>query len=79
MKRVNFTTLALLVYLLVIGFISWPGKNPQVTFQEYWVIMGITLGLIVLLRFVQIRRLKLRDKRREEERKAKEAEDNRNQ
>lgn len=72
MKRINFTTLALLVYLLVIGFLSWPGKNPQVTFQEYWVIMGITVALIVLLRFVQIKRLRLRDKRREAEQRERE-------
>lgn len=67
MKRVNFTTIALLVYLLVIGFISWPAKNPQITFREYWTIMGITLALILLLRVFQIKRLKLREKRREEE------------
>ncbi|WP_106832161.1 hypothetical protein [Parabacteroides pacaensis] len=70
MKRINFTTVALLVYLLVIGFISWPGKNPQITFHEYWVIILITLGLIVLLRFVQIKRYKLREKRRKEEENA---------
>lgn len=70
MKRINFTTLALLVYLLVIGFISWPGKNPQITFNEYWIIILITLGLIVLLRFVQIKRYKLREKRRKEEKNA---------
>lgn len=69
MKRINFTTLALLVYLIVIGFISWPARNPQVTFSDYWTIMGITLGLIILLRFVQIKRFKLREKRRKNEEK----------
>lgn len=71
MKRVNFTTGLLLLYLIVIGFISWPGRKQQVTYEEYFTIMGITLALILLLRFVQIRRLKLREKRRKEEQEKK--------
>lgn len=28
MKKINITTIALLVYLIVMSIIGWPGNNP---------------------------------------------------
>lgn len=67
MKRVNFTTGILLLYLAVIGFISWPGRRQDISYGEFFSVMGVTIALILLLRVVQVRRLKLREKRRKEE------------
>lgn len=62
MKKINITTLVLLIYLLVMSFIGWPGKNPQNTYTEYFLMIGATLCVIFLLRFLQIKRYKMRNK-----------------
>lgn len=66
MKKVNITTALLLVYLLVIGVLFWPGNNPNVEYLQYWGVLGGTLFIIIVLRIIQIKRLKLRDKWRRE-------------
>ncbi|MDD4514789.1 hypothetical protein [Massilibacteroides sp.] len=66
MKKVNITTALLLVYLLVIGVLFWPGNNPNVESLQYWGVLGGTLFIIIVLRIIQIKRLKLRDKWRRE-------------
>ncbi len=66
MKRINITTGILLIYLLVMGVIGWPGNDPQRNYLEYFSIIGLSLGAIIFLRYIQIKRMKLRNKRKEE-------------
>lgn len=67
MKKINITTIVLLIYLIVISVISWPGNKPGANYTEYFSIMGITLVIIILLRFVQIKRMKTRQKWNDDE------------
>ncbi len=63
MKKVNIISIALLAYLIVMSVIGWPGGNSaNLTYTEYFCMIGATLVIIVLLRFVQIKRLKTREK-----------------
>lgn len=34
MKKINITTIALLVYLIVMSIIGWPGNNPGNNYTE---------------------------------------------
>ena len=54
MKKINITTIALLVYLIVMSIIGWPGNNPGNNYTEYFLMIGATL--------VIIKRLRMRDK-----------------
>ena len=60
MKKINITTIALLVYLIVMSIIGWPGNNPGNSYTEYFLMIGATL--IILLRYLQVKRLRMRDK-----------------
>lgn len=62
MKKINITTLVLLAYLAIMAVIAWPGRNPSNGYTEYFLMIGATLVIIFLLRFLQIKRLKSRDK-----------------
>jgi len=66
MKKINITSLVLLIYLIVMSVIGWPGKKPNPDWTQYFLIIALTLGVIFLLRFVQIKRLKSREKFRNE-------------
>jgi hypothetical protein len=44
--------------------IGWPGKEQEPGWGQYFLAVGITLGVILLLRFVQVYRLKLREKQK---------------
>ena len=66
MKKINITSIALLFYLIVMGVIGWPGKKPEPDWTQYCLMIGLTLAAILLLRFVQIKRLKFREKVRNE-------------
>lgn len=61
MKKINITSAVLLIYLIVMSVIGWPGRNPNNTYMEYFCMIGITLVVICLLRYLQIRRMKMRD------------------
>ena len=52
MKKINITTIALLVYLIVMSIIGWPGNNPGNSYTEYFLMIGATL----------VKRLRMRDK-----------------
>jgi cytochrome c biogenesis protein CcdA len=67
MKKINMISGLLLVYLVVMSVIGWPGKQQDPDYVQYFIIMGLTLAIIILLRFVQIRRLKFREKQNKEE------------
>lgn len=66
MKKINITSAVLLIYLIVMSVIGWPGNKPNANYVEYFCVMGITVLIIVLLRFVQIKRFKIREKMRNE-------------
>ena len=36
MKKINITTIALLVYLIVMSIIGWPGNNSGNNYTEYF-------------------------------------------
>lgn len=70
MKKINITSIALLVYLIVMSVIGWPGGNgAQLTYTEYFCMIGATLLVIGLLRFAQIKRLKARNQWKEDNKK----------
>lgn len=63
MKKINITSLALLAYLIIMAVIGWPGgKKAVLNYTEYFCMIGATLLVILLLRYLQIRRMKIRDK-----------------
>ncbi|MDR1557756.1 MAG: hypothetical protein LBS88_12135 [Tannerellaceae bacterium] len=62
MKKINIISGLLLIYLGVMAVIGWPGKKAEPDYLQYFVILGISLTVIFLLRFLQIRRMKLRKK-----------------
>lgn len=66
MKRINFTTALLFLYLIVVGLITWPARNPHIAWSDYCVMLGATAFVIVLLRFVQVQRLRGKGKNKEE-------------
>lgn len=66
MKKINLTTFFLMVYLIAISIVAWPGKKPAGNYTEYGCILGATFVIIVVLRLIQIKRLKMREKRRKE-------------
>lgn len=69
MKRINITTGVLLVYLIVMSVWGWPGKQPDPDWIQYLSVMGVSLFVIFLLRYLQIKRMKMRDKWKEENEK----------
>ncbi|MDD2953300.1 MAG: hypothetical protein PHC95_09080 [Parabacteroides sp.] len=71
MKKINITTIALLVYLIVMSIIGWPGNNPENNYTEYFLIIGATLVVIILLRYLQVKRMRMRGKWDKEDKPAK--------
>lgn len=66
MKKINIMTLALLAYLLIMSYIGWPGRNNSLNYTEYFIVIGVTVAVILLLRFLRIRLLKMRNKQKED-------------
>lgn len=66
MKKINFTSVVLLIYLLVMAVIGWPGKKLEPDYTEYFCVIGATALIICVLRFVQIKRFKIREQARNE-------------
>jgi len=62
MKKVNITTAVLLIYLIVMSIIGWPGKQADPDYVQYFGVIAATVLVIGLLRFLQIKRLKIREK-----------------
>jgi hypothetical protein len=44
------------------SIIGWPGNNPGNNYTEYFLMIGATLVIIILLRYLQVKRLRMRDK-----------------
>ena len=66
MKKINFTSLILIAYLVVMSVMGWPGNKSNPDYKSYFLIMGISVVAILLLRYVQIRRKKFRDQQKKE-------------
>ncbi|MCD7978172.1 MAG: hypothetical protein LUG51_13830 [Tannerellaceae bacterium] len=62
MKKINISTAVLFIYLIVMGVIGWPGNKPDSDYTQYGLIMGASVIVIFILRWVQIKRLKAREK-----------------
>ncbi|MCC8133819.1 MAG: hypothetical protein LIP04_09810 [Tannerellaceae bacterium] len=62
MKRINISTAVLLIYLIVMAIFGWPGNKPDSDYIQYGVIIGASVIVIIVLRIVQIKRLKAREK-----------------
>ena len=57
-----------MIYLIVILIIGWPGKQADPNYVQYFGVIAATVLVIGLLRFLQIKRLKIRDKMKDEKR-----------
>jgi len=66
MKKINILTIVLLAYLLVMSYIGWPARNGKDNYTEYFAVIGISVAVIFLLRYLRIRILKAKNKRKEE-------------
>ena len=66
MKKINITTALLCAYIIVMGVLYWPGRNPLVEYTNYYIALGGAAFITVVLRIIQIKRLKLRDRWRKE-------------
>ena len=66
MKRINILTLVLLGYLLIMSFIGWPGRNDNLNYKEYFLVIGVSIIIIFLLRFLRIKIFKSRNKKNNE-------------
>lgn len=64
MKRSRILPLVLLVYLVGISIYSWPGRNPEISYLQYGLTIGITLVCIIALTFFLKKRDKFRDENR---------------
>ncbi|MCD7913819.1 MAG: hypothetical protein LUG96_00215 [Tannerellaceae bacterium] len=62
MKRINISTAVLLIYLIVMAIFGWPGNKLDPDYIQYGVIIGASVIVIIVLRIVQIKRLKAREK-----------------
>ena len=62
MKRINLLTIALLAYLLIMSYIGWPGRNNSLNYTEYYIVIGVSVVIIFLLRYLRIRIYKSRKK-----------------
>ena len=65
MKKVNILTITLLGYLLVMSYIGWPGRNNNLSYTEYFTVIGGSVVAIFVLRYLRIRILKAREKQKE--------------
>lgn len=71
MKKINITTAVLLIYLFIMGIIGWPGRQPDPDYVQYFGVIVATILFIILLRIIQIKRLKIRNEMKKGERMSK--------
>ena len=64
MKKVNILTIALLAYLFIMSIIGWPGRNEHMDYTEYFIVIGVSVVVIFLLRYFRIRIFKMRNKQK---------------
>lgn len=61
MKKVNITTIILFIYLAVMAVIGWKNIKPEDGYTGYFGVLIASIVVILLLRFVQIKRFKNRE------------------
>ena len=66
MKKINIITIALLAYLLVMSVIGWPGRNESLSYTKYFIVIGVSVAAIFLLRFMRIKIYNMRNKQKDE-------------
>ena len=65
MKKINILTFVLLAYLLIMSYIGWPGRNVNMSYTEYFSVIGGCVVVIFVLRYLRIRLFKMRNKNKE--------------
>ncbi|MDR0700552.1 MAG: hypothetical protein LBG28_15245 [Tannerella sp.] len=68
MKKINILTISLLGYLCIMSYIGWPGRNNNSNYAEYFAVLGVSAGVIFLLRYLRIRLLKMKEKQKGDKR-----------
>ena len=63
MKKINILTIVLLAYLLIMSIIGWPGRDERRSYTEYFIVIGVSVVVIFVLRYLRIRIYKMRNKR----------------
>lgn len=61
-KRHILLPAILLIYVAVIAFFSLPNYRKSSNWTEFWLIIGATVGIIVVIAFIYKKRQTLRDK-----------------
>ncbi|MDR1723505.1 MAG: hypothetical protein LBR84_06165 [Tannerella sp.] len=67
MKKHDILTIALLVYLLVMSYIGWPGRNNSMNYTEYFIVIAISIVMIFLLRYLRLKVDRMRKKKEKDE------------
>ena len=62
LKKSNIMAIGLLIYVAIIAFVSYPRYKEKGDFSEYFLIIGVTLAVIIILWFLQRFREKSREK-----------------
>ena len=62
MKRINILTIVLLGYLFIMSVLGWPGRNSHLSYTEYFIVIGVSVVVIFILRYLRIRVFKMRNK-----------------
>lgn len=47
MKKHIVIPLALLIYLIGIAYLTFPGRNPDLGYTQYYISLGVTLVVII--------------------------------
>jgi len=63
MKKINILTIVLLAYLLIMSIVGWPGRNGRLDYPQYFIAIGVSVVIILLLRYLRIRIFKMRNKK----------------
>lgn len=64
MKRHKLVPLALLTYLVAISIYAWPGRNPEVSYWQYGITIGVTVVCIIVLSYLMKKREETRNQNR---------------
>lgn len=73
MKKQYTVPAILLLYLTGIALYTYPGRNPQISWWQYGLTIGITFVCIIALSYLLKRKAKFREemrRKREEEKKS---------
>jgi O-antigen/teichoic acid export membrane protein len=66
MKKINILTIALLAYLFIMSYIGWIRRDNNFNYTEYFIVIGVTVAVIFLLRYLRIKLFRKRNKRKDD-------------